>query len=76
MGLDILNNASCTSDETGGRYGERERSYLSLFGGRYGMGYTYRSGSLWTGLELRQQVDIISHFLRSSLNINCTCGVD
>ena len=38
MGLDIM-------------YGERERSYLSLFGGRYGMGYSYRSGSLWSGLE-------------------------
>ena len=30
---------------------ERERSYLSLFGGRYGMGYSYRSGSLRSGLE-------------------------
>ena len=55
---------------------EGERSYLSLFGGRYGMGYSYRSGSLWSGLEWRQQVHTISHFLRLSLNINCTCCVD
>ena len=27
-----------------------ETNYLSLFGGRYGMGYSYRSGSLWSGL--------------------------
>ena len=40
--------------------GERKRSYLSLFEGRYGM--SYRSGGLWSGLEWRQQVHTISHF--------------
>lgn len=32
-------------------YAERERSYLSLLGGRYGMWYRYRPGSLWSRLE-------------------------
>ena len=36
-------------------YGERERSYLSLF---EGMGYSYRSGSLWNGLEWYTQSHI------------------
>ena len=40
MGLDIM-------------YGERERSYLSMLGGRYGMGYSYRSCSSCNGLEWR-----------------------
>ena len=52
MGLDIM-------------YGERERSYLLLFRGRCGMGYSYRSGSLWSGLEWRQPVQN----LRLPLNI-------
>ena len=34
-------------------YGERERSYLSLFGGRYGMGVELQIWQLveWTGME-------------------------
>ena len=56
-------------------YGKRERSYLSLFGGKYGMGYSYRSGSLWSGLEWRQQVHTISHFLRCTSHIISTASI-
>ena len=63
MGLDIM-------------YGERERNYLSLFGGRYGMGYHATGWQLveWTGMETASAhnltfSEIVSH-------INWTCCVD
>lgn len=44
--------------------------YLSLLGGRHGMGYIYRTCSLWTELEWRQ---IHNHFPSSQYQLHLFC---